>query len=185
MCSVKGCTDKTYSLGYCRLHYGRFNRTGATDDPTKTPEQRFESKVDRSGDCHLWMGSKNPEGYGNFHANGKLDKAHRYAYRLANGDFDTALYVCHTCDNPSCVNPDHLFLGTQTKNMHDMMSKGRQHLTVGVQNGRAKLNDDAVRQIRTLHKSGDMTTRELAKEFGMGQTSIAEIVANKTWRHVA
>jgi hypothetical protein len=184
MCSVDECTGKIYALGYCRLHYGRFNRTGSTDDPARTPEQRFEAKVDRSGDCHLWIGSKNSDGYGNFYLDDKLEKAHRYAYRLANGDFDESLFVCHACDNPSCVNPDHLFLGDQTRNMQDMISKGRQNSTAGSKNGRAKLDEDDVRQVRKIHKSGKMSTRELAHEFGMGQTAIAEIVANKTWRHV-
>jgi len=184
MCSVAGCTGKTYALGYCRLHYGRFNRTGLTDNPTRTPEQRFEAKVDRSGDCHVWTGSKTPDGYGNFHLDGKLEKAHRYAYRLAHGKFEEVWFVCHTCDNPSCVNPDHLFLGTQTHNMRDMISKGRQNSTAGSRNGRAKLDENAIRKVRQFHKSGEMTTRELAREFGTGQTTIAEIVANKTWRHV-
>ena len=90
-------------------------------------EARFWSKVDKKpSGCWEWLGHRNEKGYGHFAIVGQYPRAaHRVAYRLANGHFDDSLFVCHRCDNPSCVNPDHLFLGTQQDNMDDMVQKGR------------------------------------------------------------
>ncbi len=85
--------------------------------------ERFWSKVDKSGDCWLWRGSVNPQGYGTFSFGGKSRGAHRVSYLLSKGEIGDGLCVCHTCDNPPCVNPDHLWLGTQADNMRDMGSK--------------------------------------------------------------
>lgn len=76
-------------------------------------------------ECWLWFGSKDPDGYGNFKIDGKQTRANRISYLIHKGDFDPALYVLHTCDNPPCVNPNHLFLGTKQDNTEDMKSKGR------------------------------------------------------------
>lgn len=102
----------------------------------KTFEERFWSKVDKSGDCWVWTGEKRGHDakYGSVHigetSDGKRvrEYAHRVSYRLANGSFDNKLHVCHHCDNPPCVRPDHLFLGTHTDNMRDMMMKERRSL---------------------------------------------------------
>ena len=92
-----------------------------------TDEERFEQFVDRSGDCWVWTGWINHYGYGGFRFRGKSRGAHRVAYELAHGPFDEKLHVLHRCDNPPCVRPDHLWLGTQADNMADMKRKGRAH----------------------------------------------------------
>jgi hypothetical protein len=91
--------------------------------------KRFWDKVDVKGpdDCWEWQAFKNEQGYGRFYFNGRLHGAHRVAYQLTYRDFDQSLDCCHKCDNPSCVNPEHLFLGTEKDNIDDMMKKGRHH----------------------------------------------------------
>ena len=88
--------------------------------------QRFWEKVQKkSGGCWTWLGAKNNQGYGNFNVGGKFERAHRIAYCLSIGEVPAGLFVLHHCDNPSCVNPKHLFLGTQKDNMQDCLKKGR------------------------------------------------------------
>ena len=90
-------------------------------------EERFWALVDKSGDCWLWLGWKDQYGYGRIgkERSDRKELTHRYSAMLHFPDFDPSMYVLHTCDNPSCVNPDHLFLGDQFANMQDMAAKGR------------------------------------------------------------
>lgn len=88
-------------------------------------EDSFWARVDKSGDCWEWTGAKKPAGYGAFNANGVSHNAHRYSYALASGPIAPGMFVMHSCDNPSCVNPAHLSLGTPKENTRDMISKKR------------------------------------------------------------
>ena len=89
-----------------------------------TPSERFLAKIDRTGECWIWVGARNQHGYGVFYINGADHRAHRVSWFLHYGEWP-ASPVLHTCDTPPCVRPDHLFLGTQADNMRDASAKGR------------------------------------------------------------
>jgi hypothetical protein len=122
------------------------------------------------------------DGYGAFTVDGKKYKAHRLAFELATGADPTGLLVCHHCDTPSCVNPDHLFLGTQADNLRDMTQKERHQF--GSQHHSALISDDDVLAIRDRRAKGEKGLA-LAAEFGLSQASISDIYHGRTWRHVA
>ena len=142
----------------------------------KTLRERFEEKVDRSGECHEWTASKRPNGYGQFFYDGTVGYAHRYSYELHRGGIPAGLFVCHSCDNPGCVNPEHLFLGRPKDNTRDMVSKGR--AATGEKNGAAKLSDAQVRDIKGRRSRGERV-KGLAEEFGVCRDQISNICRGK------
>jgi len=143
---------------------------------------RFWKFVRKSVDCWEWTGYKNKGGYGTFRLDGESIGAHRIAWILANGPIPDGLCVCHTCDNRACVNPAHLFLGTDTDNIRDRHNKGR---TVrGEQNGRAKLTTVQIIQLRELYASGNYTQRQLADLFKVVRSTVHKIVSAQKWAHL-
>lgn len=142
--------------------------------PRPTLEQRLWAKVEKGDDCWMWQGGKNHLGYGViWNENQRLEGVHRVAYRLVLGPFPAELEVCHRCDSPSCVRPDHLFLGTHAENMSDMKAKARS--TQGERNPASKLTAEQVREIRAL--KGEADRDEVAAHFGI---SISHL--NRLWR---
>jgi len=146
-----------------------------------TDQDRFWAKVDKSGNCWEWTASLYKDGYGCFGINGGIARAHRISYKWHFGEIPEGLSVCHTCDNPKCVNPKHLFLGTHQENVADMVKKKRQRF--GTQCWNAKLNPTAVREIRKKVKSGTAYP-ELANKYNVTVHQIWAVVHRKTWRHV-
>lgn len=111
--------------------------------------------------------------------------AHRLSWELFRGTIPTGAHVLHKCDTPACVNPDHLFLGTHSENMADMVRKGRSRGAVGVRNGSARLSEDDVREIRRVYALGGVSIRQIARRHGVSFGTIQELLAGKAWRHVA
>lgn len=144
--------------------------------------KRFFDLVQITDGCHLWTGRLSG-GYGTIcgGAKGPL-LAHRLAYEYAIGPIPDGLLVCHTCDNPPCVNPAHLFVGTNDDNMADMARKGRQ--AKGEKSGMAKLTEEDVVNIRKKYRKGIYGQVILAREFGVTHQNIAAIVKVRTWKHV-
>jgi hypothetical protein len=139
--------------------------------------ERFFEKVSvNENGCHEWTGCIMPNGYGQFHKDGKTAYAHRVAYELANGV--AADFVLHKCDNRKCVNPGHLFSGTFDDNMADMVAKKRQ--AHGEKNSHAKLNAEKVKAIRSevgLH-------REIGAKYGVTASLVSMIRSGRIWRNV-
>jgi len=145
----------------------------------KPMKQRLEEQSERDNEtgCINWTGYRNRWGYGRLTFQGRVVMAHIAAYEEHVGPRN-GLHVCHRCDNPRCINPEHLFLGTNFDNHLDKMAKGRQ--ARGERAGHAKLTEDAVREIRA--SSGSHTA--LAAKYGVGPGAIRNIRIGKTWRHV-
>jgi predicted XRE-type DNA-binding protein len=151
---------------------------------TDQERERFEEKVEQStpGACWEWTAHRQPDGYGMFRCDGQMRLAHRVAYTIHRGEIPAGKYVCHRCDNPGCVNPDHLFVGTQADNMGDAKAKGRH--AHGESNNYAKLTVKKVKRIRELWATGQITQVELGRAFGVTGAAINHVVQGHTWQHV-
>jgi hypothetical protein len=147
-----------------------------------TRAERFWAKVDRSGDCWVWTGRRDPQGYGRTGLSGNSsERAHRLAWKLTHGDIPAGLWVLHRCDNPPCVRPDHLFLGDNAANMADLVEKRLS--PIGERNGTAKLTDEAVREMRQRHAVGEPIAT-LATRFGVSKSVAEKAIHGATWRHL-
>ena len=131
--------------------------------------------------CFLWTGTTTGGGYGRVRRGKRTHYAHRVAYELFVGPIPGGMNVLHRCDTPACVNPDHLFLGTPADRVRNRDEKGR--AAAGEQHFRARLTEDDVRTIRARAAAGE-TQRPLAREYGVDQATISNIVTRKSWKHV-
>lgn len=148
-----------------------------------TPEERisaFWSKVDKSAGedaCWLWTAYRTSDGYGIVRISpSKTTRAHRFAYELTVGEIGGGQHACHHCDNPACVNPRHIFLGTNADNVKDRVAKNRTNPVYGEQHGLHKLTDAQVSKIREAYKTGKITHRELGIEYGVSHAQIGNII---------
>lgn len=143
-------------------------------------QDRLEIRSERitESGCQIWTGATNLRGYGILRTNKVNSYTHRLAYELYKGKIPDSYYVCHKCDNPSCINPNHLFLGTNIDNINDKVAKNRQ--VKGIDNIFSKLKNEDVRKIRN-----DLRKDELvAKDYGVCTSRINLIKNKKAWKHI-
>lgn len=137
---------------------------------------RFNKFIEKKESCWMWKGHINKDGYGTFLLNGKKTGAHRVSWIIHKGIIPLGLYVCHSCDVRSCVNFDHLFLGTHTDNMQDMVKKGR--------NKNLKLSSEQVKKIKEILKEKNKSHSQIACIFNISKSSISAISNGQNWSNV-
>jgi hypothetical protein len=174
------------------MHYKR-NKKYGTFDAMAQPRQPFGLSLEdvllfhgwtvTDDGCWEWDGLVHKTGYGVLYTGGKEIKAHRAAYTVWNGAIPEGLFVCHTCDNRRCINPAHLFAGTNSDNMQDMASKGRSGVRYGTANHATKIDEAAVRDIRTRRDNGEIL-KTIAADYGISLNQVSMIGARTSWRWV-
>lgn len=161
-------------------------------------QERFWSKVAVTGGCWWWMGAQHEQGYGHFGLSGYIVRAHRVSYLIANGKCDPKLMVCHHCDTPRCVRPDHLFQGTRQDNSFDMIEKGRAPSKASEERKQRmrdwwtkqppgtrihkKLSMQQAEEIRERYARGGISQRVLGAEYGVSHGAVAAIVKGRAWK---
>lgn len=163
-----------------------------TGRPPKPAWERFWKFVDKCGEdeCWNWIGGIGKGGYGLFWINELHADVHssRASWMIHYGDIPDGMFVCHHCDNPACVNPKHLFLGTNKDNMQDMIAKGRRVKCFGTKHGNHgtncwenKLSPEQVREIRHKYSGGGTSMYKLAREYGVGYSTINYLINRRNW----
>lgn len=153
-------------------------KSAAADAARPSMEDAFYRWVDKGGDCWEWTGARDPQGYGVFCYAKKTYKAHRIAVQLDGRSFRKGEYACHHCDNPGCVNPDHIYVGTPKDNMRDALERGR--FPHGSRCHMARLTEANVREIRR----GGKTDQQWAEQFGVSRPTVTMARSGTTWRHI-
>lgn len=147
-----------------------------------TIAERLDRRLDKSGDCWVWTGYSDRDGYGRIgDSTGKMLSTHRVAWELANGPIPDGMYVLHSCDNPPCCKPADLHLGTHADNMREKNERGRPTRMIGVTNPAAKLTEAQVLAIRERYAAGGVSQKALGREYSISETTIWEIVKRRKW----
>lgn len=154
-----------------------------------TLKERFWANVDKTpaNGCWVWTGSNNGQGYGTIGAmeiGRRHIRAHRLSYMWHRGEIPEGMVVCHKCDNPPCVNPEHLFLGTPADNMRDRNIKGRHWAQRGENHCRAILTEELVKKLRAEYVPGHGGGWRLARKYNLQGPTVMRVIKRETWKHI-
>ena len=144
---------------------------------------RLMSRIEIKDSCWVWKGWVSPKGYGYIRVGNNCKSTHRVSYEVFIGDIEKGMCVCHTCDNPSCINPEHLWIGSNQDNAIDREKKGRGRNNKGENHGRSKLKESDIPTILKLLEDG-IYQREIARRHGVHQATIFRVSKKKSWKHV-
>jgi len=191
ICGIKECNLPVLTLGLCNKHWRRNKKFGSPMAVSShsglnrglPAEERFAKGVVKTDGCWVWKLSRDKNGYGIFKGmigQTLFTKAHRYSYALHTGDMLIGMQALHTCDNPSCVNPAHLFSGTNADNMRDKAEKGRSRVPKGELNGKAILTE---RQVLRILKDPRPYV-EIAAQYDVKPSTIGSVKQRKSWKHI-
>lgn len=144
-------------------------------------KDNFEKKFEKTEGCWEWKAAKTRQGYGQFGYRGQMRGAHRVAYELYISLIPYGMQVLHICDNPSCVNPEHLRLGTNADNVEDRKLKGRSARLVGTDHHNSAFTKETLEELKKQYATGLYTHRELARIFKVGKTTVSYALAGKTY----
>ena len=185
---------RTFSITASRAQSGR-GRFCSIDCRPRPIDERFWEKVNKDGPipehvpdlgpCWVWLRGRDEWGYGTFDLNGQTVKAHRLAWELATSPIPGGLHVLHHCDNPPCVRPSHLFIGTIADNNRDCEAKGRRVYLVGESHPLAILTESLVNEIRRERKNTGLSLKALASKYGVSFHTIYDVVKHRRWTHVS
>ncbi len=203
-CKAPKCNGIIKAAGLCSKHYQRLKKYGdlnfTSNHRGASQEEKFWPYVNKTSKCWEWTAPP-VGGYGRIFISGKAKKAHRVSYELHFGEIPDGLLVLHKCDNPICVRPGHLFLGTHLDNCLDKHKKGRENIesrsgdnhwmknkpdriAKGSAYHRSSLTDEQVKSLYCEYFEGGITQRDLAKKYGISHKNISHILLGKTWKHV-
>lgn len=194
-CEVEGCTNRRFGKHYCNSHMAAVRTRGVPRlvrpvGLSASKRLKFYGWTERLvvpelGPCWEWNGSKNENGYGSLQIDNQHKVlVHRLAYETWVEPIPEGLLLRHKCDNPPCINSDHLVPGTNADNMRDMRERHRHPGAKGVRNSHAKLTEDEIRDIRAEYAKGVLTQTMIAETYGVSQTQISTVVLQKTWTHL-
>lgn len=188
-CKIDGCSKPAARRGWCHMHHSRWRSNGdplATqigpwDEPAADRLARNSQRMPNG--CIVWTGAKDKDGYGKFNKKGWPGRAHRAAYAVTHGPIPQGAMVRHTCDNPPCINPDHLRIGNALDNATDRVQRDRFDKTNPRYN-RVRLSMEAAQEIRAKYRAG-ARQRDLAQQYGVGRDQISRVVNNLNWKETA
>jgi hypothetical protein len=191
ICCIKNCDLPVVALGLCNKHWRRNKKYGSPVAVSShsgmfrglSAEERFARSVVKTEGCWVWKASRDRYGYGVFRGmigSVAFTRAHRYSYALHTGDMLVGMHALHTCDNPACVNPNHLFAGTNADNMRDKTQKGRSRVPVGEHHGKAKLSEQQVKRIL----KDPRPYAEIAADYNVAPSTIGSIKQRQSWRYL-
>jgi len=189
VCTIKGCSNKHLARGWCAKHYSRWQRFGdpnytviAASDLTLEDKLRWHGWTVTESGCWEFDGGKSKGGYGALTLNNHNIKAHRVAYELWVGPIPEGLVVRHfVCDNPPCINPDHLRVGTTKDNSQDMVRAGRGYKVKGSLRSNSKLTE---LEALAIKNNTTNTQKQLAKLYGISASVVCSIRTGTSWRHL-